>query len=117
MGSSKLLSERCAPCESGGSPLPGAEAESLLRELSGWQFTSDHKAIFIALRMKDFLAALRLMQRIAEVAEEQDHHPDLHLTGYRNLRIELSTHSVGGLSRNDFILAARIDQLPRELKA
>ena len=66
--------------------------------------------------MKDFLAAVRFMQAIAQVAETEDHHPDIHLTGYRRLSIELSTHSIGGLSENDFILAAKIDALPRELK-
>ena len=60
---------------------------------------------------KDFLGAVGLIQRIAVVAEAEDHHPDLHLTGYRRLTIELSTHAIGGLSENDFILAAKIDQL------
>jgi hypothetical protein len=55
-------------------------------------------------------------QRIGQIAEAEDHHPDLHLTGYRNVAIELSTHALGGLSENDFILAAKIDQLPVALK-
>jgi 4a-hydroxytetrahydrobiopterin dehydratase len=54
--------------------------------------------------------------RIAEVAEEDGHHPDLHVEGYRNVSVELWTHAIGGLSENDFILAAKIDQLPVELK-
>lgn len=66
--------------------------------------------------MKDFAAAVRFLQDIAEVAEEEDHHPDIHLTGYRKLKIDLSTHAVGGLSENDFILAAKIEKLPKELK-
>jgi 4a-hydroxytetrahydrobiopterin dehydratase len=53
---------------------------------------------------------------IAQIAEAEDHHPDLHLTGYRNVTIELSTHAISGLSENDFVLAARIDELPVELK-
>jgi len=53
---------------------------------------------------------------VAELAEAEDHHPDLHLTGYRNLAIELSTHAIGGLSRNDFIVAAKIAELPIETK-
>ena len=66
--------------------------------------------------MKDFLSAVQFIQDIAQVAEADDHHPDLHLTGYRKLRVELSTHAIGGLSENDFILAAKIEQLPKELK-
>ena len=52
------------------------------------------------------------LQRIAELAEQQDHHPDLHLTGYRNVAVELTTHAIKGLSENDFIMAAKIDDLP-----
>ena len=60
--------------------------------------------------------ALDFFRRIGQIAEDEDHHPDLHLTGYRNVAIELSTHALGGLSENDFILAAKIDQLPVALK-
>ena len=60
---------------------------------------------------KHFLEAIRLINEIAEVAESEQHHPDLHLTGYRNVRIELTTHAIGGLSENDFIVAAKIDEL------
>ncbi len=58
-----------------------------------------------------FLDAVALIQKIASIAEAEDHHPDLHLTNYKKLTIELSTHAIGGLSENDFILAAKIDQL------
>ena len=71
---------------------------------------------FLSLRAEDFVTALDFFERIAKIAEDEDHHPDLHLTGYRNIAIELSTHAIGGLSENDFILAAKIDQLPVELK-
>ena len=66
--------------------------------------------------MLDFLTALDFFRRIGEVAEAEDHHPDLHLVGYRNVTIELWTHAVGGLTENDFILAARINDLLVELK-
>jgi len=72
--------------------------------------------VFFVIRFLNFSAAFDFMNRIAEVAEADDHHPDLHLTGYRKLRIELATHAIGGLSENDFILAAKIDQLPKVLK-
>jgi 4a-hydroxytetrahydrobiopterin dehydratase len=54
---------------------------------------------------------IEAVNRIAELAEAEGHHPDLHLTGYRNLKIELTTHAIGGLSENDFILAAKIDAI------
>ena len=62
------------------------------------------------------MTGLDFFRRITDIAEAQDHHPDLHLVGYRNVTIEIWTHAVGGLTENDFILAARINQLPVELK-
>jgi 4a-hydroxytetrahydrobiopterin dehydratase len=62
------------------------------------------------------MAAIRFFNEVARVAEEEQHHPDLHLEGYRKVAIELWTHAIGGLSENDFILAAKIDQLPVEVK-
>ena len=62
------------------------------------------------------MAGMKFFSEVARLAEEDEHHPDLHLTGYRNVWIELSTHAIGGLSENDFILAAKIDQLPVETK-
>lgn len=62
------------------------------------------------------MAGLRFFNSVGELAESEGHHPDLHLVGYRNVAIELWTHAIGGLSENDFILAAKINQLPIELK-
>ena len=66
--------------------------------------------------IQDFMAALDLINRIGEIAEEEKHHPNIHLTDYRKLRIELTTHDVGGLSQEDFIEAGKINDLPVELK-
>jgi 4a-hydroxytetrahydrobiopterin dehydratase len=111
-----LASKRCQPCEGGVAALSEDEAADFLRKLSGWHLTADHKAIRRQWRVKDFLTALDFFNRIGRIAEDEDHHPDLHLTGYRNVAVELSTHAIGGLSENDFILAAKIDLLPVELK-
>lgn len=110
-----LAHKRCVPCEGGVPPLPFSAAKVLVADLKGWQLV-DGKAIRQDLVMKDFPSAVRFISKIAEVAESEGHHPDIHLTGLRKLRIELSTHAIGGLSENDFILAAKIDTLPRELK-
>jgi len=67
--------------------------------------------------MKDFLAAVDFLRRVADLAESEGHHPDLHLERYRHVSVELWTHAIGGLSENDFILAAKIDRLPKALKA
>ena len=61
--------------------------------------------------VKNFMTGIDFFNRVAQVAEDEGHHPDLHLEGYRNVWIELYTHAIGGLSENDFILAAKIDRL------
>lgn len=111
-----LSSQRCKPCSGKTPPLRAAEIKHLLTHLAGWNVTSNYKMIYLDLQMKDFVAAVQLIQKITKIAQKEDHHPDLHLTGYRHLRIELSTHAIGGLSHNDFILAAKIDDLPKSLK-
>ena len=115
-GTKDLTALKCQPCRQGATPLSLAQAQEFLSQLPGWILGSGDKSISREFVMKDFMAAVRLIERIAEVAESEDHHPDLHLSSYRKLRIELATHSIGGLSENDFILAAKIEQLPKELK-
>jgi 4a-hydroxytetrahydrobiopterin dehydratase len=89
-------------------------------EMSGrgahWKLAADGKRIHRKWVAKDFLTALDFFRHVGRVAQAEDHHPDLHLRGYRNVTIELSTHDLGGLSENDFIMAATIDELPVELK-
>jgi 4a-hydroxytetrahydrobiopterin dehydratase len=114
---SDLSQKKCVPCEGGIAPLSSEKAESYLKEFPDWKLLSDGKAIRADYLMKDFMAAVGLIQAVAQVAESEDHHPDIHLTGYRKLAIELSTHAIGGLSENDFILAAKIEKLPKELKS
>ena len=105
-----LASRKCKPCEGGAEPLPFSAAQQLLADIQGWELVKG-KLLCKTVTCKDFLDAVSLIQKIAPIAEADDHHPDLHLTGYRKLTIELSTHAIGGLSENDFILAAKIDQL------
>lgn len=110
-----LTQKKCAPCEKGTKPLPPERVREYLRELPGWKVVNN-RVLQRELVLKDFMEAVRLIREIAAIAEAEDHHPDLHLTSYRRLAIELSTHSIGGLSENDFILAAKIEPLPREEK-
>jgi 4a-hydroxytetrahydrobiopterin dehydratase len=88
--------------------LSAAEAEKLAQEVPEWLLGD--KAIEREIKFKDFRQAMDFVGKVAEVAEEQDHHPDIFIS-YNKARMTLSTHKVGGLSRNDFILAAKIDQL------
>jgi 4a-hydroxytetrahydrobiopterin dehydratase len=112
----QLREKRCLPCEGGVPALSRAEVDRLLAGLPGWQLSEDGQRIRRGWRVRDFDVALDFFTRIARIANAEDHHPDLHLTGYRHVVIEIWTHAIGGLSENDFILAAKIDALPVELK-
>lgn len=112
----ELAKKRCVSCEDGAVALTPEQVRSLLPSVSQWKLTSDGKRIRREWRVRDFMTALDFFQRIAQIAQDEDHHPDLHLVGYRNVSIEIWTHAVGGLTENDFILAAKIDQLPITLK-
>ena len=110
--SGELAKKKCLPCEGGVEPLWPQEAKRQLAKLPGWNLGAAGLRIRKAWACKDFMAAIKFLNSIARVAEQQDHHPDVHLTGYRHVDVEIYTHAVGGLSENDFILAAKIDQLP-----
>jgi 4a-hydroxytetrahydrobiopterin dehydratase len=114
--SEELVQKKCLPCEGGVPKYSLDQAQAQLKNLSGWRLTNDGQRIRKDWVVKNFMAGMRFFERVAAVAEEDGHHPDLHLEGYRKLWIELWTHAIGGLSENDFIVAAKIDQLPIELK-
>lgn len=103
--------KKCAPCEGGVEPLTTEQAQALLAQVPEWHLDDSGKLIYRKFVLNNFVAALGLCNQIGELAESEQHHPDLHLTGYRKLRVELTTHAIDGLSENDFILAAKIDQL------
>src|SRR5262245_38704166 len=112
----ELTRKRCAPCEGGVPPLSAEQVRNYLTDLPGWRLTADGRGIRREWRVKDFQAGLDFFHRVGRLAEAEGHHPDLHLTGYRDVAVELTTHAIGGLSENDFILAAKIDRLPVEAK-
>jgi 4a-hydroxytetrahydrobiopterin dehydratase len=111
-----LRTKKCQPCEGGVPPLPKEEVHRLLRDLPNWKLTEDGQRIRREWVVKNFVAGLDFFQRVGQLSEEEGHHPDLHLAGYRNVAIEIWTHAIGGLSENDFILAAKIEQLPISVK-
>jgi 4a-hydroxytetrahydrobiopterin dehydratase len=104
-----LTTEKCVACEGGVPPLSRAEAEVLLAEVSGWELNADATEISRQYTFKDFAEALAFVNKVGAIAEGDGHHPDIHLTGWNKVRIDLSTHAIKGLSRNDYIVAAKID--------
>ena len=106
----------CQLCSEMTEAMSKTEVLKAVKEVGDWQLSKDGKNISRQYVMKNFMAAVKLMNAVAAVAQEHDHHPDFHLTGYRNLQIDLSTHKVGGLTASDFTVAAEINKLPAKLK-
>lgn len=85
--------------------------QHFLKQHSEWKMKSQPEMLYREYTLHDFGAAVNAIQKIAEVAETMDHHPDLHLTGYKHLKVELSTHQIKRISLKDIALAGRIDEL------
>jgi 4a-hydroxytetrahydrobiopterin dehydratase len=105
-----LLSKKCIPCEGGTPPLAPEEVTGYLKKVSGWEVSLNSQEIFKEFVFKDFMGAMNFANDIAKVAEAEGHHPDLTIS-WGKVIVSLTTHSIGGLSENDFILAAKIDTL------
>ena len=104
---SELADKRCVPCEGGASPLDRTRINELLTRVSGWHIEHEFRLTKV-LKFPDFVTALAFVNKIGAIAEEQSHHPDLHLA-WGTVRVEIWTHKINGLTESDFILAARID--------
>ena len=112
----QLRSVKCVPCEGGVPKLTLEEAERQLQEVDGWTIQQNPDRITRSWTVTNFVAGMEFFNKVCELAEDEGHHPDIHLVGYRNVSIDIWTHAIGGLSLNDFILAAKIDALPIDLK-
>ena len=110
--SKELVRKQCSSCERDLATVRRAAAQAQLKKLPGWRITHAGDRIRKDWVVKNFTAELEFVDRVDQLAEEEGHSPDLHLEGFRNVWIELSTHAIGGLSDNDFILPAKIDKLP-----
>ena len=111
MSMNQLIKRKCVPCEGIGTALTTQEVQSQLGEVPGWALGQDGKSIERAFTLKNFVACVNFINRIKDIAEDEMHHPDLHLTGYKNLKVVLYTHALGGVTENDLIVAAKINQL------
>ncbi len=107
--SSELAQKQCIPCKGGIPPLPPDKVSELLRQIDGWSAEGNHH-IQKEYRFPDFLQALAAVNRIGALAEEQGHHPDLHLA-WGKVRVVIWTHKIDGLTESDFILAAKIEEI------
>ena len=105
-----LSSKHCVPCEGGVRPFDQKTALIYLRRVRGWRLVGG-KSIEKEFTFSDFSGAIGFVNRVAPLAEKEGHHPDILLYDYKRVRLTISTHAIGGLSENDFILAAKIDNL------
>lgn len=105
-----LADKRCVPCEGGVFPLAREEAETFLAQVDDWKLSHDATKISKEFKCKNFAEAMAFAHKVASIAEAEGHHPDLHISWGR-VGVDITTHAIGGLSENDFILAAKIDAL------
>jgi 4a-hydroxytetrahydrobiopterin dehydratase len=107
-----LAGRHCVACEPGTPPLPQAEVGRLLTQLDGWEVdeTESHLQLVKTYKFKGFMPGVEFVNRIARIAEEEAHHPDI-LLRYGAVTVQLWTHAAGGLTENDFILAAKVDEV------
>lgn len=111
-----LKNKKCVPCEGkNAKKLTEEEADKMQKQAgSGWQIKKNEKGeqfLHMSIAVKNFSKGLELFQRVGKIAEEEGHHPDLHLESWNKVSIVMSTHSVGGLTENDFIMAAKINDI------
>lgn len=108
-----LASKKCLPCKEGATPLKGAPLKEINKELGGgWTVVKGHH-LEKEFKFKDFKQALAFTNHVGKIAETQEHHPDIFLT-WGKVKITVWTHKIDGLTESDFVLAAKIEQIPPE---
>ena len=108
-----LTKRHCVPCEGGMPPMNKEEAEKYLKRIKSWKFIGNK--IEKELKFKNFKKAMEFVNKVAELAEDEGHHPDMLVYSWNKVKITTYTHAIGGLSENDFILAAKIDKLLQQI--
>jgi 4a-hydroxytetrahydrobiopterin dehydratase len=109
-GETKLSKRKCVPCEGDVPPLLEEEAQKLNLELNEWTLIDGAVLLAKSFRFPNFDATMEFVNKVAAIAKSQGHHPDMNVS-YGGVTIELMTHAIGGLSENDFIVAAKIDEI------
>ena len=110
---SDLLNKKCVPCEGGIIPFDISEIHKFQKKVDGWDIIKGEKKNFLLnkkFKFKNFLESQSFINKVGEISENENHHPDI-LFGWGYAEIKITTHAIEGLSENDFILAAKIDQL------
>jgi 4a-hydroxytetrahydrobiopterin dehydratase len=103
-----LVKKKCVPCEGGTAPMDETQACSLLERVPGWE--RQRTALVRTYTFKNFIGSMAFVNKVAEIAEAEGHHPDIQIS-WNKVSLTLTTHAIGGLSENDFIVAAKINEL------
>ena len=103
-----LIQKKCVPCEGGIPPMEKKGIDTLLKQIPEWKLSNGH--LYKQFKFKNFLEAMKFINSVAKVAEQEGHHPDFSVH-YKIVDVEIWTHAINGLSENDFILAAKIDRI------
>ena len=108
-----LVKKKCKPCEGGVIPFDVSEIHKYQKKMDGWEITKEKNEIFFLIKkfnFKNFLESQKFVNNVGIIAEKEGHHPDISF-GWGYSEIKITTHAIKGLSENDFILAAKIDQI------
>ena len=108
-----LLNKKCVPCEAGILPFDISEIHKYQKKVDGWDVKKNDKTIYYLsknFKFKDFKNSQKFINKVSEISEDENHHPDI-LFGWGYAKVIITTHAIEGLSENDFILAAKIDQI------
>jgi 4a-hydroxytetrahydrobiopterin dehydratase len=110
---SDLLNKKCVPCEGGILPFDISEIHKYQKKVDGWEVTKNEKTVYFLeknFKFKNFLDSQNFVYKVGEISEKENHHPDI-LFGWGYAKVSITTHAIEGLSENDFILAAKIDEI------
>ena len=108
-----LINKRCLPCEGGVKPLDISEINKYQKKVDGWEIIQNDKKVYLLekkFEFKNFLESQKFTNEVGKISELEGHHPDITF-GWGYSKIAITTHAIEGLSENDFILAAKIDQI------
>jgi 4a-hydroxytetrahydrobiopterin dehydratase len=105
----ELHQKKCIPCEGIGSPMPSEKACEMIKKVDGWMIKGEK--ITKEFKFKDFAEAMKFINKIAETAESEGHHPDFKIHDWNCVTVDTWTHALGGLTENDFILASKINHI------
>ena len=109
---SELLKKKCVPCEGGVTAFDLSEIHKYQKKVDGWDIAQDEKKVYFLEKkftFKNFLESQDFVNRVGKISEEEGHHPDISF-GWGYAKVTITTHAIEGLSENDFILAAKIDE-------